>query len=1168
MNVRSLDRDLRFSVLFLACIVSLAGAARGDPPPSTPTAGWRIGEKAPVPDSLTWIRRATTEKPQKEQLTVLTFWASWDPVSQIIVARQDSIAARHPNRVRVLAISVDPTALTRRFLKGAGAPFATSPRVEIACDPHGRLFERVHRSVVEDVFFSLPLTVLVREDGTVLWTGFPVQTKSPHPTAVFDAVLDQILTGSYSLDAARAAMDREEKAQRLLKEIGESHGAHQLARTDGLLSCLEQVGIPEGARRNAVSVINRIAWELATRQGRTEQELTLAQRAYRLAWDAGGSEDAPFVDTCARVLFESGRIAEAVAMQEKAADLAKAAPDRSDYVRTLTRYRQALGSQPREASGASATARPPAPPACWWGSLSEALAADSAVLVIPASIGTAGDSLWASELRWITDRTGRPLRRAGELSNADLSTRTLILYGTPRDNSLTKRVLDAHDIAIDSTGIRFGARHVPARDPFLITALSSPWNPKLPVVVYTAARPEQAHGLNGVFHGPTQLVLGSIYGKDRRVIASSDYDSVPPPDSGAAVFTIPQEAINQRPAQWSGTLNDAVTRFDKDREVFRVRPAASGDPKDDSLWTEEMARLSARFGGGVHTADEVPLDARGGKVLILYGNAGTNSLTRDVLDAYGIRLNAEGVRFGDHLIAAPNPILITALPSPWDAAYPVILYASFRSEDAHGLNRVFHGPTQGVVAKRQDDGKLGEVASFDYREVGSGRAIPDLPAPELTAAEAIEDLHSLSDMLATGYAGFGDLETRLRASGSSWSERVASFDARIRGRDRWPWGEFVSLVQDLLGPVQDTHFVLDAVGPSEDGSFKTVRGQFIHGVRPFLTGLSVERTTKGLHVASAPDTLASLIGSEPIGLAPIGDPYEIETGVAYLFPTLPGETGAERFLVGVMAVAPDTPADVLVRFGPGARETRLKLHRGRMRESALYSDAEQSVGGGCPATARPGSGFRLCRPPDTLIPWLAVRTMAEERLEGLSASADSLRVKPAFVLDLRGNGGGSDSPAMDWMMRLSAQPLRVMGSVQRSGRETDPLRAITSFAFGVWRPDPGMMPGLAIAPYDGKVAVLIDRGVASSGETMIQMAAQLSHATLIGENSAGCVSYGNVEAHGPLPNSRIRLHFGRSRFVLDVIRANPEGTGFFPDYWLDEPDPVATVSNWLAAGGR
>jgi len=37
---------------------------------------------------------------------------------------------------------------------------------------------------------------------------------------------------------------------------------------------------------------------------------------------------------------------------------------------------------------------------------------------------------------------------------------------------------------------------------------------------------------------------------------------------------------------------------------------------------------------------------------------------------------------------------------------------------------------------------------------------------------------------------------------------------------------------------------------------------------------------------------------------------------------------------------------------------------------------------------------------------------------------------------------------------------------------------------------------------------------------------------------------------------------------MDVLRPNPEGTGFFPDYWLDEPDPVATVNEWLAAGRR
>jgi len=105
-------------------------------------------------------------------------------------------------------------------------------------------------------------------------------------------------------------------------------------------------------------------------------------------------------------------------------------------------------------------------------------------------------------------------------------------------------------------------------------------------------------------------------------------------------------------------------------------------------------------------------------------------------------------------------------------------------------------------------------------------------------------------------------------------------------------------------------------------------------------------------------------------------------------------------------------------------------------------------------------------------------------------------------------------------------------------------------------------------PYGGRLVVLVDRGVASSGETFVQLAGQIRGAVLVGENTAGCVSYGNVEDRPPLPHSRYRLSFGRTRFVPEWVRPTREGVGFFPDFWLDTPDPTAAAAAWLRRESR
>jgi hypothetical protein len=105
-------------------------------------------------------------------------------------------------------------------------------------------------------------------------------------------------------------------------------------------------------------------------------------------------------------------------------------------------------------------------------------------------------------------------------------------------------------------------------------------------------------------------------------------------------------------------------------------------------------------------------------------------------------------------------------------------------------------------------------------------------------------------------------------------------------------------------------------------------------------------------------------------------------------------------------------------------------------------------------------------------------------------------------------------------------------------------------------------------PYPGRLFVFTDKGVMSSGESFALLSGQVPNALVLGENTAGCTNYGNVEPHGPLPNSRIRLGFGRTRFVQDCVKPNREGSGLFPDYWLDVRDPIRWTTECLGWAGE
>jgi hypothetical protein len=443
-------------------------------------------------------------------------------------------------------------------------------------------------------------------------------------------------------------------------------------------------------------------------------------------------------------------------------------------------------------------------------------------------------------------------------------------------------------------------------------------------------------------------------------------------------------------------------------------------------------------------------------------------------------------------------------------------------------------------------------------------------AEVLHETEALEDLHRLHEQLRLHYAGYADLDWTLQEQGSSWSERTAAFEQRIRDRGELTWNAFFDLLADYLAPVQDTHFQMTGSG-SADGTITSRRAAFVHSLAPFFADLRIRDRDGVFIVTEAAGTRPGLPGSEVVGLQVVGTPHAVEPGVPCLFPTLPskpdspGTPSAGEFLLGVLAGPADPPGTITVRLRsvPGAspgderasgktveREVRLPLHRGR----ALRQ--------------RRGTGWGVATPPATPIALLAVRTMIENLLDGMAASADTLRHLSPLVLDLRRNGGGSDRPAMQWCQRFSGQPYEWIARVARRPGRTDPLRAWMSFPGDTRSRIAGPSVPAAPEPYPGRLFVLMDKGVASSGETFAQLAGQVRGAVSVGENTAGCVNYGNVESHEPLPHSRIHVDFGRSRFVVDWVRPNREGVGFFPDYWLDTEDPVTVIAAYAEGSAK
>jgi hypothetical protein len=281
----------------------------------------------------------------------------------------------------------------------------------------------------------------------------------------------------------------------------------------------------------------------------------------------------------------------------------------------------------------------------------------------------------------------------------------------------------------------------------------------------------------------------------------------------------------------------------------------------------------------------------------------------------------------------------------------------------------------------------------------------------------------------------------------------------------------------------------------------------------------------------------------------------------------------------VMAETQPAPLRCHFRLGDGSmRDLSIALHRVRVTNPR----------------ARSSPAFELA---EGAIPRLALRSFwsgHDTELTAFVASAPALRDKQAMVVDVRGNGGGSDGYAKDWLAQLGDQTIiganvdRLDSDVTRQGivndntcqiaeglDDADALRGANErLAYGrrvvaeaesagvplrTWRPRSVVSEGHAPKRFRAPLVVLVDNGCASACESFVSYARQLDGAVVVGENSGGVGVFGEVLVYR-LPRSGLGMTAGMKYFHHPgPARAVLEGRGHLPDYWTDDDDPSALV---------
>jgi hypothetical protein len=177
----------------------------------------------------------------------------------------------------------------------------------------------------------------------------------------------------------------------------------------------------------------------------------------------------------------------------------------------------------------------------------------------------------------------------------------------------------------------------------------------------------------------------------------------------------------------------------------------------------------------------------------------------------------------------------------------------------------------------------------------------------------------------------------------------------------------------------------------------------------------------------------------------------------------------------------------------------------------------------------------------------------------------AIKSKPYLIIDIRNNGGGSESSYFNLLPYAYTKPLHIDSAsvwvspenIKRYEEATTGeykdlvarMKKAKPFSFipqsedaiNTWTLDSGTV-------YPKKIALVFNRGTASAGEGMIQYFIQSDKVVTIGENSGGYIGYGNV-MNAVVPCDKFTVQSTTTRYLQ---KSKYEFVGIEPMYKVNK----------------
>ncbi|MGB2956010.1 MAG: S41 family peptidase, partial [Anaerolineales bacterium] len=370
----------------------------------------------------------------------------------------------------------------------------------------------------------------------------------------------------------------------------------------------------------------------------------------------------------------------------------------------------------------------------------------------------------------------------------------------------------------------------------------------------------------------------------------------------------------------------------------------------------------------------------------------------------------------------------------------------------------------------------------------------------ISAQQAAEDVERLFYLFSHGYSGYAFFNQH--GEFEQAKERILQ---ELSSKSSWTSNAFSSLLHDHLSFIVDCHMKI--------GDFQFASHQdFWYDMR---LELALESGGYQFAADDAAYTVVSINGGDP---------------TPFILPSL-NDQGEPIYRLGLLSSAEPVPLLLTAASEAGERQFEIKLQRS---DFTYYSEdifREDIIGG---------------------IPVVRVRSFSDIYGDALSQfvkTASSHRGKPVIIVDIRGNHGGNERWPIDWIQRLTGEraesvfifseltsktTMAARTNVFAYMYDQNPdvtlyrddgerhARIAESFESGTRQPNwvGPYFPLVPLIPNDTTVILVMNGSVASAGEGLVMRLSQAENVVLVGENSMGCLTFGNAGAH-QLPHSKL-----------------------------------------------